>query len=372
MTGPLHGARVLVTGLTGFKGTWLGWWLVRLGADVLGLALPPEPGPSLFLQSALGARVPWIAGDVRQPGVLADAVARHRPALVIHLAAQALVGRAHRDPIGTLETNILGTARLLEAIRAAERPCGVLVVTSDKCYQPGRAAMDEDAPLGAGEPYSASKAGQELVCQAWRRSYFPRGDTARHGVVLATARAGNAIGPGDHAPDRLVPDCLRALDEGRPIPLRRPEAVRPWQHVLEPLAGYLWLACLLHPARTAVERSAVGRAWNLGPIAAHTVRAVVEAVLEAAGEGRWVLDGPGDAAEVPYLSLDTRAARTLLGLSDVYTLAEATARTVAAHRALAAVSGPEATCAVIHQEITALCRAAVGQPWAAALSGVTA
>jgi len=331
--GTYAGRRVLVTGDTGFKGSWLCAWLVSLGAEVGGYALAPPTDPSLFELAGLGVEVAHVAGDVRDLDALRMAVAAFAPELVFHLAAQPLVRASYGDPVGTFATNVMGTVNLFETVRANPSVRVVVNVTSDKCYENngGAVAFREGDRLGGHDPYSASKACAEVVSAAYRRSFFGAGGRVR----VATARAGNVIGGGDWADDRLVPDCVRAIVAGREVVLRRPAAVRPWQHVLEPLAGYLWLgARLLH------DGEARDGAWNFGPgaDAAVPVAAVVEQFIAAYGAGSWRPDPAADEQphEAAELLLDGEKARSELGLRPVWSVATAIARTAAWYRQWAA------------------------------------
>jgi CDP-glucose 4,6-dehydratase len=316
------GRRVLVTGHTGFKGAWLSSWLDRLGAEVHGLALPPEPD-SCYEACGVADRVRSTYADIRDAGAAASAMERVRPTVVFHLAAQALVRRSYDDPLGTVATNVLGTAHVLEAVRAVEGVEAVVVVTSDKCYRSGtgRPHVEGDA-LGGRDPYSASKACAEIVTEAWGAAFLGSR------VGLATVRAGNVIGGGDRAADRLVPDVMRALEEGRPVRIRNPDAVRPFQHVLEPLQGYLMLA-----ERLVDDPRRWSGPWNLGPAQAAPVREVVEHAIAAWGSGTWVSTAP-DAArpEEPVLALDSGKARRELGWLPRLTLKDAVALTVEWYR----------------------------------------
>jgi CDP-glucose 4,6-dehydratase len=284
----LRGKRVFVTGHTGFKGSWLVMLLHRLEAHVTGYSLAPPTTPSLFETARLRELVAdHHEADIRDASRLAKAVAAARPDVVMHLAAQPLVRLSHRDPLETFSTNVVGTASVLDAVRGLNRPCAVIVVTSDKCYEPhddGHPHFESD-PMGGRDPYSASKGAAELVAASFRRSYFSPGRLAEHGVQLATVRAGNVIGGGDWAEDRIVTDIVRHLVAGEPVPVRNPAAVRPWQHVLEPLSGYLALAA----AMLAKPGPQWCTGWNFGPAAGDdvTVSELAEIFIEAWGTGRW-------------------------------------------------------------------------------------
>ncbi|HVE85079.1 MAG TPA: CDP-glucose 4,6-dehydratase, partial [Myxococcales bacterium] len=248
-----QGKRVLLTGHTGFKGGWLALWLAELGAQVTGFALPPDTEPSFFNLAGVGDRCRHVVGDVRDPGELSRALSECSPHYVFHLAAQSLVRRSYERPIETLQTNVMGTAHLLEAIRQSRHRCALVVVTSDKCYENREwlYGYREHEPMGGHDVYSMSKGAAELLVASYRRSFFPPERLHEHGVALATARAGNVIGGGDWAPDRLVPDVVQALVDRRPVPVRNPGSVRPWQHVLEPAGAYLLLGARLAGAGTA-------------------------------------------------------------------------------------------------------------------------
>lgn len=304
----LEGRRALVTGDTGFKGSWLALLLERVGAEVAGFALPAKADS--LAERLQRSRPPWSEGDVRDPRAVAGAFRHFQPEVVFHLAAQPLVRRSYRDPIETFSTNVQGTALVLEEARRCAATRAIVVVTSDKCYRndgSGR-PFREDDPLGGEDPYSASKAAAEIVAASYRRSYFER---AQPPIGLATARAGNVVGGGDWAEDRIVPDVVRALQAGRPLVLRNPEAVRPWQHVLDVTFGYALLAdALLRDASRAWG------AWNLAPDAAGTtVRDLVARLLTAWGAPRpWpVEEVPAAEREEPVLRLDAARARAELG-----------------------------------------------------------
>jgi CDP-glucose 4,6-dehydratase len=298
--------RVLLTGHTGFKGAWLALWLEDMGARVFGLALPPDTEPALFplLQPmALSSRL----ADIRDPVAVAAAVEEARPSVVIHMAAQALVRRSYRLPVETLATNVMGTAHLLDSLRDAEGLEAVLVVTTDKVYRNDghRHPFAEGDPLGGADPYSASKAAAELLVASMAASFF-----AAKGVAVATARAGNVIGGGDWSEDRLIPDLWRAVRAGKPLRLRHPEATRPWQHVLEPLAGYL-----IYVQRLAAGAD-VPRALNFGPHADDvlTVAEVADTMLEAIGPAqRWIKVAGPQPKEAQYLALDPALAMRSIG-----------------------------------------------------------
>lgn len=314
--GVFAGRRVLVTGHTGFKGAWLSAWLLDLGATVAGYALEPPTDPSLFLELGLGDRMTHVIGDVRNLPHLASVMAEFQPEIVFHLAAQPLVRLSYEEPVATYETNVMGTVNVLEAVRACSSVRVVIVVTSDKCYEnreTGQAYREDDC-LGGFDPYSSSKGCAELVTAAYRRSFFGPESPVR----IASVRAGNVIGGGDWALDRIVPDCVRALQADVPVQVRRPDAVRPWQHVLEPLSGYLHLA-----ARMWSEGAELDGPWNFGPLSADDVpvREIVDAMISAWGSGSWETP-PGSSAgphEARLLALDIAKARELLGWEPLYT-----------------------------------------------------
>lgn len=317
------GRRVLLTGHTGFKGGWLALWLRELGACVQGYALQAATEPSLWDVARLEELVPQRLGDIRQAGPLAEAVAAFRPQVVLHLAAQPLVRESYRTPLDTYASNLMGTLHLLEAVRHCSGVQAVVVVTTDKCYAnrewlwPYR----EEDRLGGHDPYSSSKACVELLCASWRDSFLRDA-----GIALATARAGNVIGGGDWSADRLVPDILRAWQAGEVLTLRYPQAVRPWQHVLEPLHGYLLLAQAL------VEKGdGMARAWNFGPDSdgLATVGQLVEQLATRwPGQARWQVSAQPQPHEAGLLALDSSQARQRLGWRPRWTLEQALAHTV--------------------------------------------
>jgi CDP-glucose 4,6-dehydratase len=305
---------VFVTGHTGFKGAWLAEWLTTLGADVTGYALDPPTQPNLFDAIGLGDRVHHVVADVRDRERLVAEVQKTQPAVIFHLAARALVLRAYQEPRETFETNVMGTVNVLEAARACPSVHAVVIVTSDKCYEnleTGRAFRETD-PMGGRDPYGASKACAEIVTAAYRESFFA------DGAAVASVRAGNVIGGGDWAPDRIIPDSVRALIAGEPIIVRNPDAIRPWQHVLEPLSGYLQLgALLLGDGRRYAD------AWNFGPTGEGSdqpVRWVVDRFLGEWGSGSWTTppSTDGQPREAHLLRLDSAKARERLAWAPVW------------------------------------------------------
>lgn len=326
-----NGRRVLVTGHTGFKGGWLSLWLQRLGAHVTGYSLPPSTSPSLYELGNVGDVVENINGDIRDRSSFANAWHKADPDIVFHLAAQPLVRESYRSPIFTLETNVIGTAHALDIARESGQRLAMVIVTSDKCYENREWAhgyMEEDA-LGGYDVYSASKAAAELVISSYRRSFF-EGEAHAETVALASARAGNVIGGGDWSPDRIVPDSIRALSRGDPINVRNPNSIRPWQHVLEPLLGYLVLGAQLLSVDQSARHGATG-AWNFGPVAdnSRTVRELVETLLCSWGSGEWhEVPEPQSVHEARMLHLSTDKARARLGWTPHWDFAETVGRTV--------------------------------------------
>ena len=305
------GRRVLVTGHTGFKGGWLSLWLQRLGAHVTGVALPPPPGPSIFESTGVAQSVDHRIGDIRSPDSFASAVKGVEPELLIHMAAQSLVRPSYEEPVDTFLTNVTGTAVVLDAARRMPSLKAIVVVTSDKCYEnhewpwPYR----ETDALGGADPYSASKGCTEIVANSFRRSYF----NAPGAPLLATARAGNVFGGGDWAVDRLVPDIVRAIMAGTPVDIRNPGSVRPWQHVLEPLSGYLTLAARL----LGDNGASFADAWNFGPEpqAFLNVERLARTLCDAWGAGAppLRLGVGGGPHEAGMLTLDSSKAHAALG-----------------------------------------------------------
>lgn len=354
--------RVLVTGDTGFKGAWLTHWLRQLGAEVTGLALPPEPRDTLYAKTGLDAEHRHVDGDVRDPELMRDLVASTRPELVFHLAAQSLVQPSYERPVETFATNVMGTVHLLEALRAQADPCAVVVVTSDKCYENAEwaYAYRESDPLGGHDPYSASKGACEVVASSYRRSFLRALD-----IRMATARAGNVVGPGDWATARIVPDILRSVFAGEPVRVRSPGAIRPWQHVLEPVSGYLWLGALLSGERGA----AFAKAYNFGPPpeSCRTVAELVGVLHRALGMGTWTPDDGGTHShEAGTLRLAIDLAVAELGWRPVWAFEETLARTAAGYERLrAARDARDAACAIAQEiEEYGAAAAAKGVAWA--------
>ena len=328
------GKSVLVTGHTGFKGSWLALWLHRLGAKVTGYALDPPSNPSNFQASHIDeVLVNDVRGDIRDADLMLDVVRKCAPDVVFHLAAQPIVRTSLVNPREAFDVNVVGTASLLDAVRFAGLPCAVIVITSDKCYRnDGQVwGFRENDPLGGHDPYSASKAGSELVVDAYRSSFFPVDRIAEHGVRLASARAGNVIGGGDWADDRIVPDAVRALASGVDLVVRNPESTRPWQHVLEPLSGYLALAgrllCDDEPARWA-------EAWNFGPAVNDeaTVADLATTLLEEWGSGRWTTSSKAANVEAKTLRISIDKAVSKLAWKPRWHLDETVRRTVQWYR----------------------------------------
>jgi CDP-glucose 4,6-dehydratase len=307
------GKRVLVLGHTGFKGAWLSLWLRRLGARVFGLSLPPAGEPNLFTAGALEAVIDTTFADIRDLDAVTRAMERIEPEIVFHLAAQSLVRLSYREPVATFATNVMGTVHVLAAAQATASVRCVVVVTSDKCYQNREWlwAYREDDRLGGHDPYSSSKACAELVTAAWRQSFCSPGGARQ--MAIASARSGNVFGGGDWAEDRLVPDCVRALASDRPIGIRNPRSTRPWQHVLDPLCGYLVLA-----ERLWSEPEIYSEAWNFGPSASdiQPVAWIASRIVALWGEGaRWEAVVGDELHEARLLKVDAAKARARLGWS---------------------------------------------------------
>lgn len=307
-----QGKRVFVTGHTGFKGSWLAQWLIMLGANVRGYSLEPPTNPNLFNALTLSKCMDSITGDIRDAQVLSSAMAEFKPEIVFHLAAQPLVRLSYIEPRLTFETNVIGTLNVYEAVRSCDSVRVVVSITTDKCYENKEWVYGyrENDSMGGYDPYSSSKGCSEILSSAYRRSYFnPESYGKTHQVALATARAGNVIGGGDWALDRLVPDCIRALMKNDTINIRSPRATRPWQHVLEPLSGYLLLA-----QRMREDGKSFSEAWNFGPSdeGVMDVENVVKNVIAVWGTGNYHITPDADYHEAHLLKLDISKARALL------------------------------------------------------------
>ena len=323
-----RGKRVLLTGHTGFKGSWLSLWLQSMGAELKGLALDPPTTPSLFVEARVAQGMQSQIGDIRDYDTVHRAIDFFKPEIVIHMAAQPLVRYSYKNPVETYATNVMGTVHLLEAIRKTGTAGVVLNVTTDKCYENREWVWGyrEDEPMGGFDPYSSSKGCSELVTSAYRRSYF-----SEKGIALASARAGNVIGGGDWAEDRLVPDILRAFEKKEPVVIRNPSSTRPWQHVLEPLCGYLVIAEQLWN-----EPQLFAEAWNFGPRDedARPVGWIVERMADKWGKGAtWRFDGCDHPHEANYLKLDISKARQHLPWMPRWDLETALGSTISWHQA---------------------------------------
>jgi len=321
------GKRVLLTGHTGFKGSWLALWLHRLGADVTGISLPPVTKPNLFSLAKVEALCQSRFCDIRDANALADLIKAARPEIVFHLAAQPLVHASYREPLETFASNEMGTAHVLDPLRGLDSVRVAVMVTTDKVYRNNQWPWPyrEDDALGGQDPYSASKAASEIAIASYRDAFL-----SAQGVAVASARAGNVIGGGDWSEDRLIPDAVRAWQAGRPLEIRRPQAIRPWQHVLEPLAGYLTLAQKLW------EQPSRAGAYNFGPESSEvaSVRELVEMARAAYGNGEvHYSDGTEGPHEAGWLTLEVAKARMALGVRPKWTLVQAVDQTIAWYRA---------------------------------------
>lgn len=321
------GRRIFVTGHTGFKGSWLCLWLRALGAEVGGYALDPPTTPSLFELARIGQGMTSVVGDVRDAEAIGAAIEHFQPEIVFHLAAQSLVGQSYSDPGYTFEVNVMGTVRVLDAVRQCKSVRAVVIVTSDKCYDNKEWAWGyrEDEPMGGADPYSSSKGCTELVVAAYRRSFF-----SETGVAVATVRAGNVVGGGDWADARLVPDVLRAIIEKRPVSIRYPNAIRPWQHVLEPLSGYMLLA-----QRLLEGEGRYAEAWNFGPSDedCRPVAWVAERLMKLWGDDLvWQPVHRQPLHEASFLKLDSSKARLRLNWHPCWSVTEALHAVVEWHK----------------------------------------
>ncbi len=331
-----HSKKVFITGHTGFKGSWLSLWLQNLGAEVVGYSLESPTIPNLFSTANVASNMHTILGDIRDFELLKNSLIAQKPEIIIHMAAQSLVRHSYTNPLETYSTNVMGTVTLLEAVRQAGKPTVIVNVTSDKCYQNNEWAWGyrENEPMGGHDPYSNSKGCAELVTSAYRSSYFNSQDYQTHGITLASARAGNVIGGGDWAKDRLIPDLIHSCMQQRILKLRNPQATRPWQHVLEPLAGYLRLAEALYEAPTKYAQ-----AWNFGPNEddVQTVQWITEYILKLWGDSiSWQLENKSQPHEANYLKLDCSKAKTELKWHPKWNLETGLERVVAWYKAFQA------------------------------------
>lgn len=319
--------RVFITGHTGFKGAWLTFWLKKLGAEICGFSLEPPSTPNLFELARISEGIHSVHGDIRELELLKNEIINFSPEIIIHLAAQSLVRKSYKDPVETYSTNIMGTVNLFEAVRQTKSIKAVVNVTSDKCYENKEWLWGyrEADPMGGHDPYSSSKGCAELVTSAYLSSFFSPEMYNDHGVSIGTARAGNVIGGGDFASDRLVPDLIKSFIKGEITQIRFPNAVRPWQHVLEPLAGYLMLAQQLYNKGTEFSG-----AWNFGPedSSVHTVASVADLMVSHWGGARWESLNKLQPHEAGLLKLDSSKARNLLGWKPQLSFEEAVEWTV--------------------------------------------
>lgn len=307
--GFFNGKRVLVTGHTGFKGSWLSIWLHELGAEVIGYGLDPYTDRDNFVLSKIGEKIVDIRGDIRDKDRLESAFQKYQPEIVFHLAAQPLVRLSYDIPVETYEVNVMGTINVLEAIRKCQATKVGIMITTDKCYENKEQIWGyrEDEPMGGYDPYSSSKGAAEIAISSWRRSFMNPNDYEKHGKSIASVRAGNVIGGGDWAMDRIIPDCIRAIEAGRSIEIRSPKSIRPWQHVLEPLSGYMLLA-----SKMWVEPTKYCEGWNFGPHAESIANVwnVASKVIADYGVGElYDLSNPRDLHEATLLMLDISKAK---------------------------------------------------------------
>lgn len=346
------GKRVLMTGHTGFKGGWMTLWLADLDAEVTGYALAPDTTPALFTDAGVDDVCHSVIADIRDMARLRAVLRKVQPHIVFHFAAQPLVLTSYEQPLATLEINVTGTANLLEAIRLEKLRCSCVVVTSDKCYENREwiYGYREIEPVGGHDIYSMSKGAAELVVSSWRRSFFPPARLEEHGVAIASARAGNVVGGGDWAKNRIIPDAVGALARGEAIQVRNPHGVRPWQHVLEPLGGYLLLGARLMGSEAATH----SEPWNFGPRVedTRTVREVVETVIAAWGSGTWHdSHDPAAPHEASLLQLSIEKAKSRLDWYPRWHYEETFSRTVFWYKEFYRGVGPAKMAALCRQQI---------------------
>ena len=324
--------KVLITGHTGFKGSWLSLWLTLLGAEVIGFSLKPNTDPNLFNVLNLKQKLISVIGDIRNKDALEKVINEYKPDFIFHLAAQPLVRLSYQQPHLTFETNIMGTVNLLESIRKTELECVVINVTSDKCYENAGnvCSFKENDSMGGYDPYSSSKGASELVTSAYRNSFFnPEDYGSCHKVALASARAGNVIGGGDWAEDRLIPDIVRALSKSEEIIIRNPHAIRPWQHVMECVSGYLHLGAMLY--ENNVEYTG---GWNFGPDdnSIMTVEEIILKSLKLWGNGNYKIISEKNLKEATFLRLDIIKAKEKLGWQPIYNIDQSIEKTISWYR----------------------------------------
>ena len=306
------GKKVLVTGHTGFKGSWLALWLKYVGADVVGISMDPLTSPNLYKQLNIAEGMTSLRQDIRDGEAIKEIFQKYQPEIVFHLAAQPLVRYSYKEPLETYETNVMGSLHILEGVRSIESVKAVVIITTDKCYENKEWAWGyrENEPMGGHDPYSSSKGAAELLIASYRKSYFSTSKEGQHKAAIASVRAGNVIGGGDRAEDRLIPDIVRAFQKNKPVQIRSPNSIRPWQHVLEPLSGYLLLA-----EKLIENGKFFSQAWNFGPLEgdSKSVQSIVEKMVLLWGEGAsWVIDDNYHPHEANYLKLDCTKAHNYL------------------------------------------------------------
>ena len=322
-----QGKRVFLTGHTGFKGSWLSLWLVSLGAEVKGYALNPPTSPSLFKEAKVSSIIDSQIGDIRDQDTLYESISEFNPDILIHMAAQPLVRYSYDAPIETYEVNVIGTAKVLEVARSCSNLKAIVNITTDKCYENDERSQGykEDDPMGGHDPYSSSKGCAELVASAYRRSFLQEQD-----IGLASVRAGNVIGGGDWADDRLIPDIFRSFEKSEPVVIRNPKATRPWQHVLEPLSGYLVLAQKLYE-----DQKEYAEGWNFGPNEkdARSVDWILDKMISKWPDASWKLDQNSNPHEAGFLKLDISKAKSRLGWKPVWELSYTLEKIIDWHKA---------------------------------------
>lgn len=338
------GKKVLITGHTGFKGSWLSLWLQNLGAKVVGISLDPPTCPSLYEQAELANGMISLREDIRNLDKIKSIFIGHQPEIVFHLAAQPLVRYSYHEPVETYATNVMGTLHILEAIRECKSVRAAVMITTDKCYdnKEWEWGYRENEPMGGHDPYSSSKGCAELLIASYRDSYFPTQEYSTHKTAIATARAGNVIGGGDWAEDRLIPDIIRAFQKNEIVQIRNPNSIRPWQHVLEPLAGYIELA-----ERLYIDGAQWAEAWNFGPKEedAKPVEWIVREMIQSWDEDtKWSVDDGEHPHEANYLKLDCSKAHTKLKWQPRWDLSQALEKIVRWHKKVANGEGAKALC----------------------------